>query len=169
MQTHKSSRRHTYCGHTQRLSHTLHLGGMWRILWHTVYLTSKSWGRDESIWVCKDISIWVSHTPHHCLCFMLHYRPLYLKYFLLQSPERQLLSSLLCTCPLLSLLHYFNNCQPNFFQDCTIVYLFLFICMLYSQTVEGKMLGRRGEKKKKMRIIFWLAWDDMSHCLFEYY
>lgn len=89
---------------------------MWRILWHTVYLTSKSWGRDESIWVSEGISIPVSHTPHHHLCFMLHYRPLYLKYFHVESPERQSLSSSVCTYPILSLLYYFNNCQPNFFS-----------------------------------------------------
>lgn len=110
MQTHKSKCRHKRCGHTQRLSHTLeHLGGMWRILWHTVYLTSKSWGRDESIWVREDISIWASHMPHHRLCFMLLYRPLYLKYFPLKGGRCPLTLHSVCSITL-------KTVSQNFFS-----------------------------------------------------
>lgn len=42
------------------------LGGAWGISWHAVYLTSKSWGGDENIWVSEDINLTKSYgTPLH--------------------------------------------------------------------------------------------------------
>lgn len=76
---------HTYSKYVfQALKSNLrheHLGGTWKLLWHSVYLTSKSRGRDGSIWVSEDVSVFVSHTPHHRLSFMLHYRPFVFEIF----------------------------------------------------------------------------------------
>lgn len=61
----------------------------------------------------------------------------------------------------LGLLYGFNDRRPNnflfFFQDCTIVYLFLFICS--HQNVEGENVGReRGEKKEGDHILASARW-----------
>lgn len=87
---------------------------------------------------------------------MLHFRPLYLKYFLLQSPERHLLSSLLCIYPLLSLLYYFNNCQPNFFKIAPLcICSFSSACTL--PKLWRKMLGRK-EKREGDHILASMGW-----------
>lgn len=82
---------------------------------------------------------------------MLHYRLLYLKY--LPLPVSGKAAAVLRTCPPLSLLYYFNSCQPNLFKIAPLCICSFSSALHSSQTIDGKMLWRKG--KRKRGIAFW--------------
>lgn len=82
---------------------------------------------------------------------MLHYRLLYLKY--LPLPVSGKAAAVLRTCPPLSLLYYFNSCQPNLFKIAPLCISFLFICTALIPNYRRENVVEKRKKKKRDRIL----------------